>query len=126
MGRLYGRWSGGWLSPERRRTWPAARRGVREETGLEVGTDRLVAVIDRTDLLLVVFAGRVVGGTLTPQASEIAELAWFTGPELAAAAVFEAVRLVRPVLFGGEGGLLPAGVAWPDGRAHPGFLAASL
>src|SRR4051812_33402838 len=55
----------------------AAIGEVREETGLDVTADRLVAVVDRGDLLIIVFAGTVTGGTEAPQAGEIAELGWF-------------------------------------------------
>lgn len=98
----------------------AARREVREETGLEVSTDRLVAVVDREDILILVYEGEVLGGQETPQAEEIAELRWFNAQELAGASAFDLVVQLGPPTL--QGGLLPVSIAFPD-ATRPGFAA---
>lgn len=58
----------------------AARREVREETGLEVELTRLVGIytqLGRFDDHDIVFAARVVGGTLTPDPHEVLEARFF-------------------------------------------------
>ncbi len=56
----------------------AARRETKEETGLDVCIERLIGVYSRAgeDVVLVVFAGRVTGGTLVAGVEEI-EAGWF-------------------------------------------------
>jgi|SRR5579875_480131 len=76
----------------------AARREALEEAGLTITTDRLVAVCDRGQVILFIFAGTVVGGTLCPQVEEIAELRWFTPDEIDSAPVYEVIsRLAAEV-----------------------------
>jgi 8-oxo-dGTP pyrophosphatase MutT (NUDIX family) len=91
----------------------AARREVLEETGLEVTTDRVVAVIDRGDLVIFVFEGQVLRGVECAQAQEIAELCWFTPSELLTARVFDLVVQLGPVLTQPRG-LAPVTIAFPD------------
>ncbi len=58
----------------------AARREVREETGLEVELTRLVGMYSRVgwrDNHIAVFAGRQIGGTLTGQPGEVIDLRFF-------------------------------------------------
>lgn len=98
----------------------AARREVREETGLDVSTDRLVAVIDREDILILVYEGEVLGGQESPQTEEIAELRWFTAEELAAANAFDLVVQLGVATL--ERGLFPVSVAFPD-ATRSGFAA---
>lgn len=98
----------------------AARREVREETGLDVSTDRLVAVIDRDDILILVYEGHVLGGEEEPQAEEIAELRWFARDELADANAFDLVAQLGP--SSAQRGLAPITVAFPD-AVRPGFAA---
>jgi NAD+ diphosphatase len=101
----------------------AARREVLEETGLQVTTDALVAVVDRGDLLITVFVGRVVGGVEQRQAAEIAELRWFDAAELGSPDVFDLVRRIGPKLLddAGRQGLAPSSIAWPDDSRRPGW-----
>jgi len=63
----------------------AAVRETREETGLDVGVDRLVLVdAHRAQDVSFVFVGRVKGGELEPQFGEIAEAGWVDRDEIAA------------------------------------------
>src|SRR5450755_3023285 len=58
----------------------AARREVREETGLEVELTRLVGTYSRVGLRnhhSFVFAARIIGGSLTPQPNEVLEARFF-------------------------------------------------
>lgn len=99
----------------------AARREVLEETGLEVTTDRLVALVDRGDIVIFVFEGRVLSGTELPQADEIAELRWFTQDELLSANAFDLVVQLGPVLSEPRG-LVRVTIAFPD-MTRQGFAA---
>jgi ADP-ribose pyrophosphatase YjhB (NUDIX family) len=80
----------GWMLPggrvERNETpHRAAVRETREETGLEVTADRLVLIdAHRRGNVSFVFAGRLVGGELSPQFGEIAEAGWLDRDEIAA------------------------------------------
>lgn len=72
----------------------AARREVREETGLEVELTRLVGTYSRIGWRpnnLFLFAARVIGGTLTPDPREVLEARFFP---------FDA--LPEPLLFGND------------------------
>jgi ADP-ribose pyrophosphatase YjhB (NUDIX family) len=103
-----------------------ARREVEEESGLQVTTERLVAVCDIGSLVMFIFAGRVMGGTERRQAEEIAELRWLDRDELLNEAVFRVVPLLLASLFDGQDGRGPGlslrKVAWPDGTVHPVFM----
>jgi ADP-ribose pyrophosphatase YjhB (NUDIX family) len=100
----------------------AARREVREESCLEVTADRLLAVCDDGDLLLFVFAGRVLGGAERPDGTEIAELRWFDATQLDRPDVFELVPRLLSKRSPEEAGLRPEVVGWPDGARHTAYL----
>ncbi len=61
-----------------------AVREVKEETGLEVAIDRLLAVYSRANMgvMLVTFAAHVEGGLLAAQVDEVDELRFFAPNEL--------------------------------------------
>jgi ADP-ribose pyrophosphatase YjhB (NUDIX family) len=79
----------GWMLPggrvERSETpHRAAVRETREETGLEVTVDRLLLIdAHRRSSVSFVFGGRLVGGELSPQFGEIAEVGWLDREEIA-------------------------------------------
>lgn len=100
-----------------------ARREAREETGLDVEIGDLVACVDGGDFVLMVFSGRVVGGTMEPEAAEIAELRWLDADDLGQLHVFDVVKELGPRLLGGDppAGLAEMTVRWPDGRVGQGF-----
>lgn len=107
----------------------AAVRETLEETGLEVELDGLVAWADRSDVVLTVFSGHVVGGSASPLAGEIAELRWFDAQELAAAStVFVLFReLGVAVLTGRASGALVLGtVTAPDASRYPVYAPTAL
>ena len=107
----------------------AARREVEEESGLQVTTERLVAICDVGNMMLFIFVGRVVAGTERRQREEIAELHWFWQDEIEHQPVFQVVPLVLASLRSRQGthepGLSLQMVAWPDGPPRPVFLVAS-
>ncbi len=80
----------GWMLPggrvERSETpHRAAVRETREETGLKVSVDRLILIdAHRRGNVSFVFTGRLVGGDLSPQFGEIAEVGWLDRDEIAA------------------------------------------
>jgi 8-oxo-dGTP diphosphatase len=108
----------------------AAVREAREETGLDVRLGGLVAVADRGQLLLAVFAGAVRGGQMRPEPGEIEELRWFSPGDLASVdgCSFALAReLAAAGLAGGlENVLVPGYVAWPGQTSHRVFSAAPL
>ena len=61
----------------------AAEREVREETGLDVRIDELLATVEIGDYLIHDFAATVCGGILTP-GDDASEARWCTHAELAA------------------------------------------
>jgi 8-oxo-dGTP diphosphatase len=62
----------------------AAIREAREEIGLTVAPRGLIGIYFNRwrSLLVFIFAGDVIGGTLTLQVDEIAEIGWFAPDEL--------------------------------------------
>lgn len=105
----------------------AARREAQEETGLDVAVGTLIAIVDRLDLLIAVFAGRVVGGVEHRQVNEIAELRWFDAHELESPDVFDLVQTIGPSILDIDIdididlGLRHNSVEWPDGSARSGW-----
>jgi 8-oxo-dGTP diphosphatase len=108
----------------------AAVREVREETGLDVRVDGIIAVADRGSLLLTVFTGAVHGGQLRPEPEEIEELRWFSLGDLASVdgCSFALARgLAAAGLTGGLGNVLvPGYVAAPGQAPHQVFSASPL
>lgn len=101
----------------------AARREVREETGLDVTTEQLVAVGDHGSLVFFVFVGRVTGGELVAQEDEIAELRWFSADELEALGSegISAWLGVKALCLEGIRGLGLRNQASSDGSTFPVF-----
>lgn len=100
----------------------AAEREVMEECGLSVAAERLVAVCDRSGLLLFVFVGRVRGGQLARQGEEIEELRWFPPDALGQDEIYDSVPMLmgRVVESGGTlPGLAPGELGWFDGTSYP-------
>lgn len=97
---------------------------VLEESSLSVATDGLIAVCDRGDLLLFVFAGRVLSGSEHPDGVEVSELRWFTSAELAEVDVFHLVPILlsRAHAVNGRSGLALRDIEWPDGALHPAYV----
>lgn len=102
----------------------AARREAREETGLDLLIGDLVACVDRADLVMMVFTGHVVGGTLRPAAEEIAELRWMGLDDLERLSVFDLARSLGRSLLTGTAipGLSQTSISWPDGGSRRGQL----
>lgn len=98
----------GWMLPggrvERSETpHHAAVRETLEETGLEVTVDRLLVVdAHRRGTVSFVFAGRLVGGELSPQFGEIAEVGWLDRDEIIATS-WRLNRLLDLIGARGEG-----------------------
>jgi ADP-ribose pyrophosphatase YjhB (NUDIX family) len=97
----------------------AALREAREETGLEVELTRLVGVYSAprwrlSGLHVVVFAGRVVGGTLTPQPAEVIDLGYFTADALPEPLMIGQRQRILDALAGIGGGVASSLAAeWP-------------
>jgi 8-oxo-dGTP pyrophosphatase MutT (NUDIX family) len=101
----------------------AAVREVWEETGLHVALTRILGVFggpefvvryangDRTSYLMVVFEGRVEGGTERPDGDEILELRWFAREHLDALALSAWMHEVLDEALSGraDAGFRPAG-----------------
>jgi 8-oxo-dGTP diphosphatase len=62
----------------------AASREAREETGLEIRITGAASVDARRRSVSFVFHGEVAGGSLDPQAGEIAEVGWVSREEITA------------------------------------------
>ena len=97
----------------------AARREVREETGLHVQLVRLVGVYSRQRWRgvghhVIVFAAHVVGGCLQPDPGEVRE-ARFVAPEDLPDTLPTGLRLQVEAALAGHGG----GLAWADDSTWP-------
>lgn len=105
----------------------AARREVKEESGLLVTTDRLVAVCNLVVMVMFVFIGWVIGGSEHRQPDEIAQLRWLRRDQLADEPVFQMVPLVFAALFdsqdGPRCGTVPADAGAADGTSRPAYIA---
>jgi 8-oxo-dGTP pyrophosphatase MutT (NUDIX family) len=89
----------------------AARREMREETGLEVELVGLVGAYggpdfqvtyangDRSAYTVVLFAGRLTGGTFHPHDGEISEIGWFTADRAARLPMRADMRRLVPDAF---------------------------
>lgn len=107
-----GQWvaPGGSIEPGERPS-DAARREMREETGLEVELDELVGVYggpeyevryangDRVSYVMAVWIARVVGGTPRPDGEETVAFRWVAESEWAHLDVPAWMRLVMPDVF---------------------------
>ena len=97
----------------------AARREVREETGLDVQLVRLVGVYSRQPWRgvghhVIVFAAHVVGGSLQPDPGEVRE-ARFVAPEDLPDTLPTGLRLQVEAALAGHGG----GLVWADDSTWP-------
>jgi ADP-ribose pyrophosphatase YjhB (NUDIX family) len=89
----------------------AARREAREETGLAVELTRLVGLYSRPQWRtesthVVVFAARPVGGSLSPQASEVLEARFFSLAEVPQDLLADQRRRIEDALSGAGGSLV--------------------
>lgn len=96
----------------------AARREAREETGLDVQLVRLVGVYSRQKwgdgYHVIVFAARVVGGSLLPDPGEVGE-ARFVAPDDLPETLPTMLRVQIEAAIAGKGG----GLAWADDATWP-------
>jgi len=96
----------------------AARREVREETGLEVEFTRLVGAYSRVGwnpLHNILFAGRVVGGTLAPDPHEVLEARFFPLDALPEDMLFGQQRRIQDAISGVTGIVKSERISIPDG-----------
>jgi ADP-ribose pyrophosphatase YjhB (NUDIX family) len=84
----------------------AARREVREETGLEVELLRLVGIYSRSgwrDHHIFLFAARVTGGALTPDPREVLDARFFPFDTLPEPLIFGHEYRIADVISGATG-----------------------
>lgn len=107
----------------------AARREVREETGVIVHIDRLVGIYSVPGWLgtgghNVVFVGHPTGGEPRPQAEEILQLAYFHPDHLPDPLIWWHEQRIRDALAGvGGSAAWTQHVPWPAAIATPGSSA---
>jgi ADP-ribose pyrophosphatase YjhB (NUDIX family) len=107
----------------------AAMREVREETGLAVELTHLVGVYSKPGLFggtlhLVLFAGRVVGGTLQPQPEEVVEVGHFGRDDLPALLVWGHREAILDAFDGIGGSIARSNLT--AGPPTPGLTRATL
>jgi len=109
---------GGHLDPEE--TFPrAARREVREETGLEVELTTLVGIYSRPrwgEYHVVVFVGEVIGGIEWKQPGEVIEIDLFGPDELPDALLIGHRQRIHEAFTGKQGVCRVEEYALPFGR----------
>jgi 8-oxo-dGTP diphosphatase len=81
-------------------------REVREETGLEVETGELLAVVLRPRVVVFVFAASVLGGAIRPAPVEIAQVVWLPEGEAQQRLAPSARRHLEAARSGGQAGYL--------------------
>ncbi len=97
----------------------AARREIREETGLDVELERLVGIYSAPQgpgngRHILLFAGKPVGGQLDPLASEVIEMGYFGPDEIPEPLLRDTRRQILDVFAGAGGSLVRSSdYAWP-------------
>jgi len=89
----------------------AAIREAREETGLEVDLTRLVGIYSfpsgpRDGSHIILFAGKPVGGSLSPSGEEVLEMGYFRPEEIPSPLLFGVDQEIKDALGG------TAGIVW--------------